>query len=68
MNGSSNLFLLRKQRGITIKELSEMSGVNYWTISSYEQKKRNINKAKYENVKKLAQALEVEPKSLLEIP
>ena len=45
--------------------LAEKSGVNVRIIQSYEQGVRDINKAQFSTVAKLAQALECNPMELL---
>ena len=47
--------------------LAEKSGVNIRIIQSYEQRKRDINKAQFSTVVKIAEALECNPVDLLEI-
>lgn len=54
----NNLKQIRTKKGITRKELAEKSGISARTIESYEQRKRNINKAKIETIIKLSKALE----------
>lgn len=54
----NNLKQIRIKKGITRKELAEKSGISARTIESYEQGKRNINKAKIETIIKLSKALE----------
>ena len=66
MKKSTKLFILRKNKGMSIKELSASSGVNYWTLSAYEQRKRNINNARYETVEHIANALGATVSDILE--
>ena len=44
----TNLKLLRQKAGLSQRELAEMSGVPMRTIQQYEQRQKNINKAKAE--------------------
>ena len=62
----SALTRLRAAAGLSQIELAERSGVNIRVIQSYEQKKRDINKAQFRVVLNLAAALNCEPVELLE--
>ena len=64
---SDKLRQLRKQKGYTREELSNITGINVRTIESYEQGLRQINKAEALQVHRLAKALGVEYVDLLEI-
>ncbi len=57
---------IRRQRGYSQSELSRLSGVPIKTIQGYESTK-DINRAAALTVHKLAQALGVESRNLLEI-
>ena len=48
---------IRKNKGITQKELSEETKIKLRTIQSYEQNKKNIDNAKIETLIKLSIAL-----------
>lgn len=63
----SNLKLIRTKRGLTQKQLSDLSGVPLRTLQQYEQQQKNINKAQAEYVIMLARTLCCEPLALLEI-
>lgn len=63
----SNLKNIRKERGYSQKQLSELSGVNVRMIQFYEQGARDINIAQADTVYKLAQALECNMEELLEV-
>lgn len=62
----SALTRLRLAAGLSQNELAERSGVNIRAIQSYEQKKRDINKAQFTMVLNLATALDCNPTELLE--
>ena len=53
----SNLKRIRTEYGITQGQLAIKSHVKLRTIRAYEQGYRDINKASYENLSKLATAL-----------
>lgn len=62
----SNLQEVRNRRGLTQRQLAEASGVPLVMVQKYEQKVKNINNAQVTTVLRLAQALEVEPRDILE--
>lgn len=62
----TNLQRLRKRVGLTQEQLAERSGVSARTIQQYEQRRKDMNKAQFETVMLLAQALHCEPSRLLE--
>lgn len=62
----SALTRLRLVAGLSQHELAERSGVNIRAIQSYEQKKRDINKAQFSMVLNLAAVLDCNPAELLE--
>lgn len=62
----NNLQIKRKEQKMTRKELSLKSGISERTIESYEQKRRNINKAKIETLIKLSKALNCKIKDIIE--
>ena len=53
----TNLKLLRQKAGLSQRELAEMSGVPMRTIQQYEQRQKNINKAKAEYLVMVAKVL-----------
>ena len=53
----TNLKLLRQKAGLSQRELAELSGVPVRTIQQYEQRQKNINKAKAEYLIMLSQTL-----------
>ena len=53
----SNLKRIRNEKGLIQGQLAIKSHVELRTIQAYEQGYRNINKASYENLSKLAAAL-----------
>ncbi len=62
----TNLKLLRKKAGLSQKELSELSGVPLRTVQQYEQRQKDINKAKAEYVVALSRVLYCNAHDLLE--
>ena len=62
----SNLKRIRSEYGITQGQLAVKSHVKLRTIRAYEQGYRDINKASYENLSKLATALKCSVNELLE--
>lgn len=62
----SALTRLRLAAGFSQSELAERSGINIRVIQSYEQKKRDINKAQFSIILNLAAALECNPVELIE--
>ena len=65
-NPPTKLKMRRKEAGLSQGELAEMSGVPVRTIQQYEQRQKNINKAKVECLVMLAQALCCDISALLE--
>lgn len=59
----NRLKALRKEKGLSQEELAEKSGLNRPYISGIEQGKRNVS---LEVMEKLAEALEVEMKELVD--
>lgn len=53
----TNLKLLRQKGGLSQRELAELSGVPVRTLQQYEQRQKNINKARAEYLVMLAKAL-----------
>lgn len=62
----SNLQEIRKRRNMTQKQLAELSGVPEVMIQKYECKYKNINKAATITCLKLANALKVNIRDILE--
>ena len=58
---TANILMLLEKRGLTEKQLAELSGISRVTISYYCN---GHNYPKENNLKKLAKALEVEPAEL----
>lgn len=48
---------IRKEKGLSQSELSELTGISLRTIQSYESETRDINKASAETIYLLSQAL-----------
>ena len=61
-----NLKRIRTERGMTQKELAELSDINIRKIQDYEQGHSQINKAAAITVYRLAEALNVGMEKLLE--
>ena len=64
-NRESKLKLARKHCGITQEALANESGVSLNTIRSYEQKSKDLNKASFDIVMRLAKALKCDISELL---
>lgn len=62
-----NLKRIRKEKNLSQKSLSELSGVNIRMIQYYEQGAKDINKAQASIIYKLAQALNCNMEDILEI-
>ena len=62
----SKLQIIRKARGFTQQQLSEVSGVTLRMIQLYEQRQNDINKAQVNVVVSLAHALGCDVEDLLE--
>ena len=56
----------RKHRGLTQQALANESGVSLNTIRAYERKSKDLNKAQFDIVMKLAKALKCDVSELLE--
>ena len=65
-NSESKLKLARKHCGITQEALAHESGVSLNTIRAYERKSKDLNKASFDIVMRLAKALKCEVSELLE--
>ncbi|MGN1038213.1 MAG: helix-turn-helix domain-containing protein, partial [Mailhella sp.] len=62
----TNMKRLRRQVGLSQRELAEKSGISLRTIQQYEQRQKNINKAQVSTLLPLCMALYCEVKDLLE--
>ena len=62
----SKLKAARKHRGLTQQTLANESGVSLNTIRAYERKSKDLNKAQFDIVMKLAKALKCDVSELLE--
>ncbi len=62
----SNLKYLRKRSGLSQKELAELSGVPVRTIQQYEQRQKDINRARGEYLLRLSSVLCCEIIDLME--
>ena len=62
----TNLKFLRKQIGLSQRELADLSGVPVRTIQQYEQRQKSINKAQAEYLVMLAKVLCCEVENLIE--
>ena len=65
--GETNLKRLRRQAGLTQRELAEKSGISLRTIQQYEQRKKNINKAQIDTLIPLSMVLYCEVRDLLDL-
>ena len=59
---------LRREKGLTLHKLAELSGVNYMKIHQIEHGKIKPENITLRNAQKLATALGCEPKDLLTNP
>ena len=64
-NGESKLKTARKHCGITQEALADLSGVSVNTIKAYECRNKDLNKAQFDIVMKLAKALRCDVAELL---
>ncbi len=65
-NEPTRLQVMRKQCGMTQKELAKESGVTLRSIQMYEQRNKDINKASVETVNNLAKSLGCKMEDLME--
>lgn len=65
-NSESKLKIARKHCGLTQEALANKSGVSLNTIRAYERKSKDLNKAQFDIVMRLAKALKCEVSELLE--
>lgn len=62
----SRLQKIRMAVGMSQSQLSEVSGINIRTLQQYEIRSKDLSKASYSTVKALADALYVDPDSLID--
>lgn len=62
----TNLAKLRKEKGLSQKELAKVSEVSVRSIQLYEQRQNNINNAQYNNLVAIAEKLDCGVAELLE--
>lgn len=65
-NNESKLKTIRKQCNLTQEALANKSGVSLNTIRAYERKSKDINKAQFDIIMKLANTLKCNASDLLE--
>ena len=65
-NPETRLKQIRQRAGLSQRELAEQSGVPVRTIQQYEQRQKNINKAKAEYLVMLARVLNCPAEELIE--
>ena len=65
-NRKSKLHMIRKARGFTQQQLSEVSGVTLRMIQLYEQRQNDLNKAQVNVVIRLAKALGCDVEDLID--
>lgn len=66
ISSRTNLQFCRKLKALTQRELAELAQVNLRTLQGYEQGRKQINNASWDIVSRLAAALEVDAKDILE--
>ena len=66
--GPSSLKAIRQARGVSQAALAEMSGVSLRAIQQYEQRVKDINKARVDAVYRLAHVLGCRIEDVLEFP
>lgn len=66
MNKETNLGRIRKEKGLSQRELAERSEVSKRSIEKYEQREKDINRAAVISIKKLADALGCRIEELIE--
>jgi transcriptional regulator with XRE-family HTH domain len=62
---STTLKEMLKARGMTVKELSRLTGINLRVLYSYTSGYRKLSLAAAETLQKIADALEIEPRELI---
>ncbi len=62
----TNLKLIRRQNGLSQRQLAELSGVSLKMIQQYEQRQKNINHAQVEHLAGLARVLNCESNLICE--
>lgn len=63
---SNNLKELRLKAGLTQAALAEKAGVNLSMIQFYEQGFKDLNKAAFETGLRIAEALDCDPRDLIQ--
>lgn len=58
IESETKLAHFRKLSGLSQEELADQAGISVETVCAYEQKKRDISKAQYRIVKKIAEVLD----------
>ena len=66
LSKDTRLKTLRMQNGLSQSQLAAESGVPLRTIQQYEQRQKNINKAQFEYLVRLSDALNCDPLQLIE--
>ena len=66
MTETTKLKQIRKEKGLTQKELAEKTGTNLRTIQHYEQGSKDLNMAAAITVLRIAQALDCSIEDLLD--
>ena len=66
MEGKTKIKIVRESRGLSQRELARVSGVNLRMVQYYDQGAKDINRASAMTVYKLATALGVEVREILE--
>ena len=56
----------REENNLSQKQLAEVSGITLRSIQMYEQRNKDINKAKFETVHRLSQVLGCRMENLIE--
>ena len=64
-SSESKLKIIRKHCGLTQEELANESGVSLNTIKAYERKSKDLNKAQFDIVTRLAKALKCDISELI---
>lgn len=63
----TNLERIRKEKGLSRQELSDLSGISRNVIRNYEQQERDINKGQLQIVYRLARVLQCEIIDLMQL-
>lgn len=62
----TKLQFCRKRKALTQRDLAKLAQVNLRTLQAYEQGRKQINRASWDTVSRLADVLGVDPKDILE--